>query len=320
MSYVKRAINLSFALGKGNFGDSGFDTVSVTGLRVSCQIVKSGLPTNDTAEIRVWGLPPKVINQLVTLGTPLTNNRNNLITVTAGDAKSGMSQVFKGTIQRSYLDAINMPETGLAISSNACAFNAAAPVPPISIQGPVDVATVCAQIAASMNMTLENNGVTGVLGGAIYLPGTALAQLKAFAAMVPINAYVDTSRAPADTGSPSDAAPAPQGASSGNPGVLAIWPINGSRSGQVLVISKDTGLVGYPQFADSGVALRTLFNPGLAVGQAFELKLVTEAVKAANGTYQAYSLVYNLESEVIQNGAWFIDLVGIRPTGNGQTL
>jgi hypothetical protein len=44
MSFVQRLLSFTFQLGQGQFGNSGFDVVTISGLRASCRIVKAGGP------------------------------------------------------------------------------------------------------------------------------------------------------------------------------------------------------------------------------------------------------------------------------------
>jgi hypothetical protein len=49
-SYVQRQINVVITLGQGTFGQTGQNTVTLSGLRVKCDINKGGFPALDSAQ------------------------------------------------------------------------------------------------------------------------------------------------------------------------------------------------------------------------------------------------------------------------------
>ena len=213
MAFVQRKINAKITLGTGDFGSGAAgpnNTVVAEGLRVSAQIAKSGAPSADTAEIRIWGLTRDVMNRATDLGKPLARARTNVIQIAAGDAVSGMATVFSGTILAGYADFSDPPNACLAISAMSNAVDAAKPVRPLSFPGGADVVTVMTQAAASMGKNLINWGVKGIQLSSPYYPGTGMDQVKAIAAAAGINQYTTT----------------------GQP--LEIWPIGGVR-GDLLV-------------------------------------------------------------------------------------
>jgi hypothetical protein len=89
--FVQRLLSFTFQLGQGQFGNGGFDTVTIDGLRATARITKAGGPSMSAAEVDIYGM-------LVTL------QRRNVITINAGDAVSGLSTVFRGTITSAWAD------------------------------------------------------------------------------------------------------------------------------------------------------------------------------------------------------------------------
>ena len=98
-SFTQKAIDVTITLGTGSFGTSGSNTVKLSGLRVVCTIEKAGMPSFDRAEIRIYGMPQDLMNQLTVLNVPTLMARpNNTILIQAGDTVNGMSTVFNGDI------------------------------------------------------------------------------------------------------------------------------------------------------------------------------------------------------------------------------
>lgn len=293
--FLKRKIDVEISLGTGTFGETGKNTVTLSGLRVAANITKAGMPSMDTGNIRVWGLTRSQLNQLTRLGKPFWYQRDNTITVRAGDDESGMSEVFAGTMINAYADFMGMPDVSLNVTAAGSLIHLARPVAPLSFAPGAEIATIAQQIAANMDKSFMNSGVTGVLSGSVYLPGTAIDQLRALLAAVP---SID-----ADP----NAGPAGQS--------LEIWPRQKPRGTQAPLLSKNTGLVGYPQFNDMGVGVTAIYQPGFIYGGRFVLE--TE-VTPARGDWNIVGLAYDLESEV-PDAPWFVDITGARGIDSGGT-
>ena len=275
-SYTQKLLTVQFTLGTGTFGETGQNILTISGLRVSATVVKSGGAALGSAQIRIFGMTQSQMNQLSTLGLLITQVRRNTVTLMAGDAISGMSQVFTGTIVNAWSDYQGAPQVSFNVEAYAAYLDAIKPVAPTSYPpGGTDVATIMAGLATQMGLQFENNGVSAKLASP-YFPGTAKDQAQRCADAANINWVIDN-------------------------GVFAIWPKNAVRSGSAVVISPETGLVGYPIFDSMGVILRTLFNPLIRYGC---LVQVDSSLTPANGVWSVYALTYDL-SCMTPGGPWF---------------
>lgn len=278
MTLTTRRINLTFTLGEGSFGEDGADTVEVKGLRTSATITKAGGVSMSQLELRVWGLRLDVMKRLTVLNKlAYEQERANNVTVEAGDDENGMGVVFSGTIKEAWADGSNPPEIAFVVSAFTGGLDAVRPVTPTSFKGPVAVDTLMASIGAQMvpPRSLENNGVQTKLESP-YLPGTLRDQALAVARAARCNMLIDDN-------------------------VIAIWPLGQTRAGLTLSISPETGLVGYPQFTQNGIAFSTLFTPSLSFGQQIEM---ISAFEAANGQWSIAAVQHNLDAE-LPGGQWF---------------
>lgn len=304
MSYTQRHIDVTFQLGQGSFGESGQDTVRISGLRVSATITKAGGVSMSSLDMKVYGLTLSQLNDLSILGKPIIDVRRNIVTVTAGDDETGMATVFTGTIYEAWPDMAAAPDVYLHITAHSALLDAARPVPPSSYPGPTDVAVIMAGLAQQMGCSFVNSGVSVILHNPYY-PGTAWAQMQAAAAAAHIYAVIDDlspSQAPNSSGDGGD-----NGTGQAGGRVLAIWPMDGSRGGAIPLISKDTGMVGYPTCTPNGIVVTTLYNPSITFGGNFEVQSI---LKVANGTWTVFNVTHELEAEVLENGAWFTHVEG----------
>mgnify|MGYP007113767047 FL=1 len=201
-----------------------------------------------------------------------------------------MSEVFGGTIDRTWRDARQAPEVYLNIIALAGLFEIVKPVPPRSYNGPVDVALIMADLAKQIGAAFENNGVSVQLSNS-YLPGTAWMQIQAAAIAAKINVVFER-------------------------GVLAIWPKDGARAGGIPVISPETGLVGYPSFSSNGLELTSVFNPNVVQGGQVDIR---SSLLGANGRWNVNNVVHAIDAEV-PNGNWFTHIQGFPVTGQIRTV
>lgn len=283
---IKKQLRFVITLATGRFGNTENDTVTLEGFRATADIEKAGGMMMGTLRARVYGVSQDVMNTATTLQWKPGSLIPNTVQVFAivGDKET---LVFSGNIVNAWGDYLNMPDVFLHIQAQSAFFSQLIAVAPRSFRGGVDVATVMAQIAADMGLTFENNGVNVQLAD-LYLANTNTEQARELARIAGIDLYID------DT-------------------VLAITPRNAPRSGLVPVISRETGLVGYPTFDGIGVNFQTLFNPAVTFGG---LILVETDIVRAAGQWIVTSVTHRLESEK-PDGAWFSQ---VRGNSNGLAV
>jgi hypothetical protein len=287
MTFKRRAISLQFRLGLGTFGDSGTNTVTVEGLRVQAQIDKVIGPGMGLLQMRVFGLTPTQLNELSALNQATETLKQNTVTVLAGNHGEALSTVFQGQITVGQQSLNTQPETSLFVIGVMGSRNAVQSASPLSYPGGSDVAVIMQDIAALCGWNFENNGVSVQLSTQ-YLIGSPREMARTVAEAGRFNWIID------DGGNSNAGAPATN--------TLAIWPLNGSRTGQIPVISKETGMIGYPDYSTSltGLTIRTEFNPFIHVGGQVQIK---STLNVANGVFKTYEISHTLESEM-PNGQW----------------
>lgn len=281
-SYVERKIDITIKLGKGNFGDGGFNSVKLTGLRVHASIRKNGPPANSQSETRIYGLTREVMNTISTLGVPLSPaaTRNNEILIEAGDDVNGMAQVFSADIQQAWQDFDSAPETFMEILSFGSKVIEMTAIAPTSVQATADAATVMAGLADKAGRAFENNGVNSKISN-LYLSGSLGEQMQELARQGNFSMVDD-----------------------GPGGTIAIWPKDKSRGGVIPLISSASGLIGYPKFTMRGIRFRCLLNTSIKFNG--KIKMETDYTPA-NGLWAIGQLSYDLASQT-ENGPWFCEV------------
>ncbi|WHZ12961.1 MAG: hypothetical protein OJF60_003402 [Burkholderiaceae bacterium] len=176
------------------------------------------------------------------------------------------------------------PNTCLSAHGMQGAAAALKPVAASSYIGPTQVSAVMSDFAKEAGYAFENNNVQVTLMNP-YFPGTTLSKIKSCARAAGIFYSIDN-------------------------GVLAIWPVNGSRQqDQIPVISPQSGMLGYPTYSSQGVTVRTLLSAQYGLGKRFTI--ADSILTPANGTWNTLSVEHSMESQT-PNGAWFSDILGYR--------
>lgn len=286
-TFKRRQIEMTFSLGRGQFGEEKGPDVTVTGYRTSVSISLPGGATHTNAHFRVFGLPKEMTDRLTRIGPKNGEYRVNRCLIAAGNEGETLSVVHSGFLETAYADFNNAPNTAFEVISMSGLIAAMKPVPPRSYTQAVNVSEVLAAIAKDLGVAFESNGVS-VMINRPYLSGTTWEQIKSIAEAARINYSLDND-------------------------VLAIWTRDGSRTGRPPVdVSPGNGLVGYPVMNSRGVGVRMEFNPLIALGARINL---TSAITAANGNWVVFAAYHTLEAET-PNGQWFTDVLCSRDFAN----
>lgn len=285
MALVERNIDVTFALGTGSFGDSGSNETTLTGLRVSTKIVLAGGMAMGQLQMQVYGMTFDMMNKLSTLGLAVQLQRRNSVSVMAGDADSGMSLVFVGTIQNAWADFSGSPENAFQVEASVGLYNAVVPQAPTSYNGATNAVLILQRLATQAGLAFENNGVSSILVDP-YFYGSLRSQMAACVEA----ANIDWN--------------------GGENATLAIWPKGKARYGSIPLISPATGLIGYPAYTSQGIVLQTLFNPNIAFGGKVK---VESSLTPANGEWNVFRMDHDLESQV-PGGSWFSTVNAYNPT------
>jgi len=289
VAFVQRLLTATFVLGEGAFGNSGNNTVTISGAgnntpRMSCRISKAGGNAMPTAQATIYGMSLSQMNALSTLGLLATIQRRNSITIQAGDSNTTPATVFQGTIQNAWVDAGSQPDVCFQVEAFGLMIQAVTPAQPTSVGSQVNVTTLLSSLASQMNLTTEFNGVS-VLLPSVYYAGSPLIQAR----QIVHDAGLDWN--------------------SGDNGVLAVWYPGFFRTGTIPIISPSTGMIGYPTFNSNGIQVRTLFNPNVFMGSQIQ---VQSSLQGASGTWGVYGVDHDLEANM-PHGAWFSTIQAAPP-------
>jgi hypothetical protein len=294
--WAERIIILTIALGKGNFGNSGFNTVTLVSqngpystLRIVAQIRHVSMPHPTSAVIVIYGLTLDQINQLTIAGVDY-GSRSNYITIQAGDNTAGLATVFNGQFFVAYPRS-DQPDIAFVIIANPVNGLSLTPAKPTSFSGPVDANTAFGAILSGSGYSLVNNGVNGIVRNP-YHSGSVWNQCKQ--AVQAFNCY---------------------GAVNSTAKTITISPKQGSAAGTGITLSPATGMIGYPEFDLNLIHVRHLYSQSLVnrlpiLSSSFS---VESQFKPANRKWTTTQVDLNISSQ-LPGGPWEVVITGVPDT------
>lgn len=282
MTFAKKKIDVIIEMQNGQFAGGG-NSHTATGLRTSCTIEVFGGPQQANARIAIWGIPLSIMNQMSVVGPKFLYTMQNSVTVLAGDEGGSMEIVFQGGIYSAMVDASAMPQVAFLIEAKPGYKGQIDSTKPLSIKGSADVSVMMGQIAGQLGMTFENNNVTTKMANPYY-PGSLVQQASAIARDAGISWIMEKN-------------------------TLAINNPGEPRQGEDVLISPETGLVGYPMFNQTQIVLKSYLNTKVKYNGPIQVK---SDIEPANGKWIVNGLRYEIESEM-PRGKWFMDITGYLP-------
>lgn len=277
-SFLKRKLQAQFTLKSGSFED-GSNSKIVTDLAMSCTVEKLGPPDFGKCSLTVRGMLLEDMEQLTTLSfTPqFAYTAKNYLNIFAGDDLNGFSQIFAGSITSAGAEfSEGQPGAAFKVEGQIGYNGSVKAQAPTSINGSQTLSNFIEQQANSAGMSFENQGVTASISNCIF-NGSPVQQARQAAERAGCDLLIDDE-------------------------TLILLPKNGVRdSEQVPLLNKDSGLLGYPKITQSGIEVKSIFNPVYKLGQTFVLESI---VPKASGTWQITKLVHKLAANEPGDGSW----------------
>ncbi len=286
MAFTNKQISLTFTLGQGNFGETGSNQVTVSGLRISAKIVTSGSQSMCECQLRVFGLTPTIYNTLTSIYATSQATQRNTVSVSAGDSAKNMAVVFIGQITLAQIDLNNQPDSVMNIIAQTALLQALAPVAATSYPNGASVATAMQSLATAMGFSFINSGVVALLPKPTYLPGTAWQQCLKIIEISGINW---------------------NGCANGQ---MVIWNRNTPRKDITAIptVSYLDNMIGYPSYSTLGIGVKCQYNPAIQYGGQVKV-LSSLTIANLNGLWWAYHVIHTLESNM-PDGHWMTEFQG----------
>lgn len=281
-----KTVRITIQLRKGEF-DNGGNTVIIEGLPVSVTVTKQGGEAKNKASVTVDNLKLETATQLTTLAFKRLETYNNVIQIDAGSQGAELSTIFIGEITSAVPQFNSDDKLSLKIEALAGYYPALIPSTPTSVQGNTTVEKLMKQFADEAGYSFENKGITASIANSVFI-GSPVEKAKTLARQADIDLLIDDNK-------------------------FTIQPFEAPKDGQIPLLSKNTGLVGYPSFSNEGINCKSVFNDKLKVGSYFKLESI---LPHASGEWQITKVEHRLEAYTPNSGTWESDVTGVLPGGN----
>lgn len=275
MTFVTRQMEISLRLASGSLNSNTDNVVNLAGHKCDLLIENAGsVLVRSLAQLRIYGMSQSDMFHFSTQGRTAIQQKNDEISISAGDSLSGIREVFSGTMNYAIVNMVGAPEISLEISAVPGFVHQMLPEAANSYPGNGAVADIIKNLAQRMGFGFENHGVTAQLSNH-YLHGTAINQIEDVAKAAGIICCMER-------------------------GVVKIWPNAGGQGGPVIDLSPSTGLIGYPTFNPYGITAEMEFRADLQVGRKINL---TTSVPQASGEKFIARVSHELSTQTHQ-GPW----------------
>lgn len=292
-SFTLKRLEARVTLRAGEFAGGG-NTKVITGVPLRARIEKTGPPDFCKATIEARGLRYEDMEKLSTLAFRPLFTARNAVQIYAGDEETGLSLAFSGEITQASADFNAAPDVSFTMEAMTGWFGALTPQGPSAIKGAQPAADFIAMQAKKLGLSFQNDGVTTSLRNAVF-SGSPVAQARAAARQIGAELIIDD-----DSMILSPAGGAGAKASGGR--------------GNAVLLTRNTGLLGYPTLSNEGIELKALYNPAFRLGG---LVKVESIVPKASGTWRIIKLTHDLAAFDPRGGPWESRMTTFYPSMSG---
>lgn len=274
-SFKLKTIRTTITLGKGTFGGGGNSKI-IEGLATDVDITKPGLPEKNSASVSIANISLADMEQMTFLAFQPLQSLKNLITIEAGEQGKTLATVFKGEITSAYADYGSVPDVEFKIEALSGGYAAQIGAKPISVKGNAKAADLIKQFAKEIGYTFKNEGVAASVRNAVF-NGSPIEKARSVADEVGAELLIDDDS-------------------------MILMPYDKPRSGGAVLLTPETGLIGYPSFTSDGISFSCFFNPNLKQGGQVKIESI---VPRASGYWKITKLSHKLTAYRTGGGSWY---------------
>lgn len=287
-SFTEKRLRAKLILAGANqvFPGTNSNVLELTNMRMSAR-VEAVARLSTQCELRIFGMLQADMNALTVAwaNPPVVLDHVLILEANNTGRGDGWVQVFKGTMIEAQPDYRSAPDVSFNVTAVTGYFQKINPATPTSYPEQVDIGVAASDIVERMGApwVYVDGGADGVLTNP-YFWGTLWDQLAQACGAANADFYVQGDE------------------------VLVVPAGQPRSSAPAVILSPDSGLVGYPMFERAGLNVTALFDPAFLCGTALDIK---SSVPNASGRWYPYHLSHNLESRV-PNGTWLSQLQCLR--------
>jgi hypothetical protein len=239
------------------------------------------------AAIEIWGMRMEDMNALtVAWSAPDGVIIENSLVIEVGDKNSlgQTSELFRGAMFAGQPNYASAPEVTFAAQAMGGYMQAITSFPDTSWNGSVSILQIVKKLLDGTYFTVVDGGVTATLTNP-KLTGSRWQQIETACESTNTDWYVQ-----------------------GKNVILCKQNLPLSEIPSI-ILSPNTGLIGYPVIDRAGLMVKSLFDPALACGSAIEIR--NSIVPYANGKWFPQKVDHMLEAN-LPNGKWESEMFCLR--------
>lgn len=280
MAFTKKELKITISLAEGTF-TNGENTVILPDVPMRVTVDKTGGTELPKMTAEISNLSLNLMQRLTVLSFRQLQTYNNVLKVEAGEGGKTPDLVFQGEITSAVPDFNDDGTATFHIEAASGFYPLQMGTAPVSVDTDTTIEYLFKQFADEAGYTLENNGVTGSVSNCVFT-GSPIQKARQLAKQTGVDLLIDNN-------------------------TLVILPSyeDSREGGTVPLLSKDSGLLGYPSFSNDGISARCLFIPQLQIGGLVKIESI---VPKATGVWRVTKLSHTLEANMSTGGEWSTDL------------
>lgn len=289
-NYLQRKLKIIITLEKGEF-KQGSNSIEIEDLGMNVIVDKLPPPDFSKASVEIYNLSLEKMQRLTTLSMHPLFIKQNYINIYAGDNVHGYNLIFRGAITGANADFNTAPDVKFKIDARVGFYGSVTAQGGNVINGVQDASIFISNQVKKCGFTFENQNVKATLKNAVFF-GSPIEQARQASAQIGAELILDDDKA------------------------ILINSGAVRKSGDIPLISADSGLLGYPTMSQNGIDFRTIFNPNYTFAGLVELKSIIPKV---SGQWRIIKLSHHLSANLPNNGEWTSQITAYYPEMSGIT-
>ncbi|MCC8189697.1 MAG: hypothetical protein LIP77_03530 [Planctomycetes bacterium] len=257
---------------------------TITGLGISATVTKPGPPQLPTAKVNIFGCSMQDLEAFTTVSFEAQQFEENRITLLAGEEGGSMNVVFMGEVASSFANFNLAPDPVLQIDASAGFFPARIIGTPESQQEPAAVCDLCQKWANQAGYNFLGMKLNLPVAAGTVVSGSPIDKITKTCEDVGVTAIVDD-------------------------GTIIILGKDEKRDGPIPLISRENGLINYPDFTSKGIKFTTLYRPDILLCGMVKVESI---VPKASGEWQVTSMKHTLSTQSLGGsnaaGTWVTEV------------
>lgn len=234
------------------------------GLAITASGTKYANANQNECEVKITNLDKATRDYLLTETSPFNKNKTRkLLRVEAGRESTGYSLVFQGDITNAI--GAQPPDITMTLKAATGDF-AKGKIVARSQPKVTPLRNIAARVAQDVGVSLNFQAAAKQIANYSYT-GSAVKQVDALGKTGRVNAYIDD-------------------------GALVVKDFNVALLDRVREVNIDTGMIGIPEFTETGIKVKLLFDNQTVLGGALRVRSILNP--AADGLYTVFKLGFEL--------------------------